>query len=350
MAVAEDNMWRMATVIHGLESGETLEGALQLGRRSLFDFGAATEFERKYIARKVLFYNYFRNSLLQGVKTLLENPGRVLRQYRMATDVTKIMIGDTDWNNLRLYGPQNAGVESIAIKYSPSNRKEGQVTVLPSMPYNDVAMISAGLLYSPMDFLAGQKVLSTGDREYGKGFIIGKLGPAPRGAFNFIAGQTMDDVKMTPNQMSATHIAAAALFEKKTGVPAVRALTEMFNAKPRPALPGEKAYDEVVYEMSPKDFDNYKMYLVKTIQYTGISTAVNEWAKSYSGTDLAGSTASSYSEALGLTSKYYAATPESLQRRAGDISTETLKAGTEEKEVEAGLKRPKAPTVEGRVK
>jgi len=350
MASAEDNMWRMATVIHGLESGETLEGALQLGRRSLFDFGAATEFERKFVARKILFYNYFRNSLLQGVKTLLENPGRMLRQYRMATDLTKMSVGDADWNNLRLYGPQDAGVASIAIQYSPSNRKEGQVTVLPSMPYNDIAMMSAGLLYSPMDFLAGQKVLSTGEREYGKGFIIGKLAPVPRGTFNFIAGQTMDDVKMAANQLSPTHIAAAATFQKMTGVPAVQALTEMFNAKPRPALPGEKAYDGIVYELSPKDFDSYKMYLVKTIQYTGTSAAVNEWAKSYSGTDLAGTTASTYSEALGLTSKYAAPTPESLQRKAADLSAGMLEAGTSEKEVEASLKRPKAPAAGGRVK
>jgi len=350
MAVAEDNMWRMATVIHAIEKGDTVEGALQLGRRSLFDFGAATEFERKYVARKILFYNYFRNSVLQGVKTLLENPGRMIRQYKMATDITKMAVGDTDWNNLRFYGPQDAGVNNIAIEYAPSNRKEGRVTVLPNMPYADIATISAGLLYSPMDFLAGQADLVTGRRQYGRGFLINKLSPVNRGVFNFIAGQTMDDVKMKKNMLSPTHIAAAATFEKNTGVPAVTALTEMFNAKPRPALPGEPAYDGVVYELSPKDFENYKMYLVKTIQYTGTSALVNEWAKSYSGSELAGPTASGFTEAIGLTSRYAADSPAALQRKAADLSTGMLEAGTAEKEVDAGLKRAKPPAAEGRVK
>ena len=92
------------------------------------------------------------------------------------------------------------------------------------------------------------------------------------------------------------------------------------------------------------------MYLVKTIQYTGTSALVNEWSKSYSGTDLAGSTASSFTEALGLTSRYAADSPAALQRKAADISTDMLETGTAEKEVEAGLKRPKEPAAGGRVK
>ena len=343
LANAEDNMWRMATVIHAIEKGETVEGALQLGRRSLFDFGSTSAFERKYVARKVLFWNYFRNSILAGVKSLLENPGRIIRQYKMATDITKMSVGDTDWNNLRFYGPQDAGIASIALQYAPSSRREGHVTVLPNMPYADIASISAGLLYSPMDFLAGQKDLETGERPYGEGFIINKLSPGYRATYNFVAGQTMDDVKMSPNKLSPTHVAAAAAFEQGTGVPAVAALVEMFNAKPRPAVEGEKAFDGVVYEMSAKDFDNYKMYLVKTIQYTGMTRFVNEWSKVYSGD-------ASLQQAIGLTSKYSAPTPASLQRKASDISTGMLEAGTKEKEIQAGQKRPKAPSASGRIK
>jgi len=343
LANAEDNMWRMATVIHGLENGETLEGALQLGRRSLFDFGSTSAFERKYVARKVLFWNYFRNSILAGTKSLLENPGRTIRQYRVATDISKIAVGDTDWNNLRLYGPMDAGVTSIALKYAPSSRREGHVTVLPNMPYADMAAISAGLLYSPMDYLAGQKDLVSGERDYGKGFIINKLSPGPRATFNFIAGQTMDDVKMKKNMLSPTHVAAAAAFEAATGIPAVAGLVGMFDAKPRPAVEGEKAFDGVVYELSPQDFDNYRMYLVKTIQYSGASRFVNDWSKAYSGE-------ATLPQFIGLTSKYSAPTPESLQRGAADISTEALEAGTTEKEVDASLKRPKAPSATGRIK
>ena len=211
------------------------------------------------------------------------------------------------------------------------------------MPYADIASISAGLLYSPMDFLAGQKDLETGERPYGEGFIINKLSPGYRATYNFVAGQTMDDVKMSPNKLSPTHVAAAAAFEQGTGVPAVAALVEMFNAKPRPAVEGEKAFDGVVYEMSAKDFDNYKMYLVKTIQYTGMTRFVNEWSKVYSGD-------ASLQQAIGLTSKYSAPTPASLQRKASDISTGMLEAGTKEKEIQAGQKRPKAPSASGRVK
>jgi hypothetical protein len=135
LANGEDNLWRLATITRALRDGETLEGAVRLGRRSLFDFGAATPFERQYVARKIMFYNYFRNSVIQSVRTLVENPARILKQYRLNKNVSSINIGDEPASQLSFYAPYDAGVANVVMKYAPKAGREGQMTILPNMRY-----------------------------------------------------------------------------------------------------------------------------------------------------------------------------------------------------------------------
>ena len=356
MANAEDNLWRLATITHALKRGETLEGALRLGRRSLFDFGAATPAERQYIARKIMFYNYFRNSVIQGVRTLVENPGRVLKQYRLVNDLSRINVGDQNMNNLRFYAPMDAGVAAVATTYAPKAGKEGKMTTLPNMPYADAAIITAGLLYQPNNFLRGQENLVTGKRKFGSGFIFGKFGPGTQAVIRYYTGeQVMQDVAIKKNQLSLTHVAAAAALEdgSRGSVPALKALTGMFNVKVRDALPGEEGFEGKVYEMSPDDFAKYKTWIAGTMSMTGTERFVSDWAKLFSSAyeqGLSGAKSRGFKENIGLTTTTSVDTPQARQTLAAETSAEMLQAETKQKEIDAGLRRPDEPKKAGRIK
>lgn len=356
IASAEDNLWRMATIVHAIEGGETLESALRLGRRSLFDFGAATAFERQYISRKILFYNYFRNSVIQAVRTLLENPSRILKQYRLVTDVSKIAVGDEQWDNLRFYAPMDAGVAAVATKYAPTVGREGQLTVLPNMPYADAAIIVTGLMYQPINFILGQPDLVTGKHEFGSSYVYQKLGPSQQTAVKIAASKAItDDVRTRKNQLSLVHVAFADMLESGSQgtVPALKALEIMFNVRERAALPGEDSFKGKIYEMDPVDFENYKRYVFGTLQTTGTQRFVDEWSQIYGGLLDAGFTGAKQrgiEEIIGLQSKTVAPSPISRQTTAMTTAEEALKKGTSTMEEGAGMERRKAPAASGRTK
>ena len=356
MANAEDNLWRLATIVHAIDGGETLEGAMRLGRRSLFDFGATTAAERQYVAGKIMFYNYFRNSVIQGVRTLLENPSRILKQYRLVTDVTKMSVGDESWNDLRLYAPMDAGVAAIATKWAPKAGREGGMTVLPNMPYADAAIIVTGLMYQPLTFLGGQPDLVTGEVQFGSGYAYEKLRPMTQTAVKFLAGKKIsEDVKTKKNQLSLVHVAFADALERGSGgsVPALKALTTMFNVRTRDALPGEESFRGKVYEMNPDDFENYKQYVFGTLNSTGAQRFVDEWSKIYGAMleqGFSGPKQRGWKEIIGLQTTTPVSSPISKQTEAMQTSSEMLKQGTTTIEEEAGMKRRAQPAASQRVK
>lgn len=361
LANAEDNLWRLATITRALRDGETLEGAIRLGRRSLFDFGAATPFERQYVARKILFYNYFRNSIIQSMRTLLENPARVLKQYRLVKDVSSIMIGDKPASQLSFYAPYDAGVANVVMKYAPKAGKEGQMTILPNMPYADGMILTIGLLYEPLNTILGQEDLVTGKRDFGTSYIYEKASPTSKAAIRVMASQPiMEEVMTKKNQLSPTHVAAAAQLQDASGgsIPALDVMVAQFNVKVRDALPGEEnnAYGGKIYEMSPQDFEDYKAVVAAPLKMSGAEREVTEWPKIISklfyGPELglSGKNDPAYSDIIGLTSQYAVATPEELQTKAIETSTQMIEAQQKQKEIDAGLRRPDEPKKAGRIK
>jgi len=361
LANAEDNLWRLATITRALRDGETLEGAIRLGRRSLFDFGAATPFERQYVARKIMFYNYFRNSVLQSMRTLLENPSRVLKQYRLVKDVSSIMIGDQPASQLSFYAPYDAGVANVVMKYAPKAGKEGQMTILPNMPYADGMILTIGLLYEPLNTMLGQEDLVTGKRDFGTSYIYEKASPTSKIAIRAMASQPiMEEVMTKKNQLSPTHVAAAAQLQDASGgsIPALDVMVAQFNVKVRDALPGEEnnAYGGKIYEMSPQDFEDYKRVVAAPLKMSGAEREVTEWPKIISklfyGPELglSGKNDPAYSDTIGLTSQYAVATPLELQTKAIETSTQMIEAQQKQKEIDAGLRRPDEPKKAGRIK
>ena len=308
-----------------------------------------------------MFYNYMRNSVIQSVRTLVENPARVLKQYRFAKNVSAINIGDQPASQLSFYAPYDAGVANVVLKYGPKAGREGQMTVLPNMPYVDGLILALGLAYEPMNTILGQEDLVTGKRDFGTSYIYEKASPTSKIAIRVGASQPiMEEVMTKKNQLSPTHVAAAAQFEDATGgsVPALKILCTIFNATVRDALPGEEnnSYGGKIYELSPADFEEYKTFMAAPFKMTGMEREVTEWPKIISklfyGPELglSGKNDPAYSDIVGLTSQYAVATPLELQTKAIETSTGMIEAQQKQKEIDAGLRRPDEPKKAGRIK
>ena len=341
IAADADIAWRMAYVKDALASGKTMDEALEIGRRSLFDYGSATDVERKYVARKILFYNFWRNSMLQTGRAALVNPGRLVRQIRLTEDVSKIQVGDSSWNDLRFYTPYDAGVSRMVMKLAPQANKEGQILLTPNMPYYDAVYMLSGLFSAPVDFLSGGTNPATDLPEYGAGYIFSKATPSLQFAMSQVVNADMlYDMKMTPGVAPVAHIALADNF----GL--LPYLTKLFNMKVRPEEPGEEGYGGMVYTMSDEDFEAYRTWL-KGVKLAGYQRGLDDFGKVAASLDLFGDggvasgimsrTSVGASEMSGVTSAMRAGLPVEAETKAAKIRADRLAKEARARAIRSGL-------------
>jgi hypothetical protein len=361
VANASDTVWRMSYVIDAINSGKSVDEALDVGRRSLYDYGAASPAERKYIAKNVLFWNYFRNSVLETTRQAFTSPSRLARQFRLVQDYSKLKVGEDKWNEMRWYTPYDAGVARLVLDYAPQAGREGKITMLPNMPWYDAVYIMSGLLTTPGDILRGPADPVTGKRDYGTGYIFNKLGPNGQAALSFITGADMlADIKLKKNEAPIPHV---AMMDEMGVLPIY---TNFFNIKKIPAEPGQNGWNGYVYTMEPEDFERYKTFIKKS-KLIGLQRPVDDYAKWFATWDLPGTATDvvtgpsnaqltlgetddivdvlkGEAEALGFTTETRAGVPAEAEVRAAQLRTRQAEQDVKEvtptpEEVRAGRKR-----------
>jgi hypothetical protein len=340
-----DDTWRLSYTVDAIKGGATVDEAIDLGRRSLFDYGSATEFERKFVSKYILFYNFFRNSVVEGTRTILTNPNRVIRQMRLTTDGTKMAVGEEKWNEMRWYTPYDAGIGRIVLDLESKAGREGQITMMPNMPYYDFVYLTAGLMTTPVGLMLGAADPVKGRREFGAGYIYSKLRPEYQTAIATLAGEdALYDVKLKKNRIPVEHIAIMDSAGLKDG------WTTKFNAKVRKAEPGEEAYDGYVYEISSDDFETYKKWM-KAYQLLGARRFFDDWGKFAASIDLfgAGGIATGNveratftpAEMAGVVTRSSAGLPLETETRALEQAAKETAIRREEREIETGAARKK---------
>ena len=338
-----DDMWRLSYTVDAIKSGKTVEEAIDFGRRSLFDYGTATDFERKYISKFILFYNFTRNSVLEGLRGLLTNPSRVIRQMRLTTDATKMAVGEEQWNEMRWYTPYDAGVSRIVLDLEAKAGREGQITMMPNMPYSDLVYLAAGLMTTPVGLMVGAADPVKGERDFGAGYIFSKLRPEYQTSIAALSGQgVLYDVKLKKNRIPVEHIALMDAAYLKD------AWTTNFNAKVRPAEGGEEAYNGEVYELSSEDFERYREYM-KAFQLLGTKRFVDDWGKYAGSFDIFGAEGLSTgeratftpTEGTGVTGRFGTGLPLETQTRALEQDKQETEARRKELEIRTGAARKK---------
>lgn len=279
-ANATDNVWRMSYVIDAVKSGKSVDEALEVGRRSLYDYGSATAFERKYVAKNIMFYNFFRNSILETARQSLTTPARLARQFRLVQDYSKLQVGEEKWNEMRFYTPYDAGVSRMVLGFAPQAGREGSITLFPNLSWYDAVYITSGLLTTPTNLLMGTADPVTGKREYGSGYIYQKLSPSAQALISIPSGADMlADIRMKKGELPLQH---AALFDE---LGQLDSITKMFNLKKIPAAGGQPGWNGYVYTMEPEDFESYKVF-IKAAKVVGAQRPIDDFAKWFATWDL----------------------------------------------------------------
>jgi hypothetical protein len=278
LAAWTDNVWRMNSIRDALENGSTIDEALDFGRRSLFDYGTLTDAERAVSRNFFVFYNYYRQSIVQFFQNFIENPGRMIKLFRLTKNLSDIAIGDQNARDLSFYYPPDFGVARGIVKLDTAAKsKEGQAILLPMMPYADGLNIMAGMLADPLGTIIGPEMVgASGRRAWEQGIIAQKVGTgtklAGQAIFSDVKMEQLLEVKVSKNRIPAEHVA----FFDSLGMGTQ--FLSMFNAEVKPSVSGENSYGGNVFVISDADTEKYRLFLIGA-QSTGSNRPLTEWGK-----------------------------------------------------------------------
>lgn len=292
LAAFTDNVWRMESMIGSIRDGSTIEDAIQVGRKSLFDYGELTEAERFVSRNFFVFYSYFRQSIVQGVTNVFSNPGRMIKLFRGVTQPSRIMIGEDNYQDLSFYFPPDAATGRMVSALEPAAQaKEGVFVQFPGMPHADVLKIAAGVITDPVGFAIGPvPITEAGRRDYSEGFIAARLGPLTKAGglllFNDTPLTNMLEIKMKKNRIPPEHVAAWDALLPDGGRDAI---LSYFGAEVKDVSKegGENAYGGKIYVLDADGFKRYQAWLTAA-QMTGTIRSFNDWSKIVGGAQLSG--------------------------------------------------------------
>jgi len=282
LAAWTDNVWRMNSIRNALENGSTIDEALQFGRRSLFDYGNLTAAERAISRNFFVFYNYYRQSIVQFVKNFVQNPGRMVKLMRLAKSVSDIRIGDQNARDLSFFYPPEFGTgRAIWSMTAAARAKDGEAILLPQMPYIDGLNLFSLLLADPVGAMIGPELVGQqGRRDYQKGALTQKLGVgtmvAGQAMFSNVKVEQLLEVKLVKNRIPPEHVALMNATFLGT------AYLSWFEAKVEDAAPGENNYGGKVFVLTDENFDAYKRWII-SLQAVGANRPLTDWGKAVGG-------------------------------------------------------------------
>lgn len=267
---AEDSLFRYAAMKAALREGRTLEEAVALARRSMFDVSDISNFEKGF-KRLALFYGFQRNNIANAIRNLASPTKgwqRIGKAERFRKDLTDIMLGDNE-GETRAYSPSYSQTRIILDKigFDPSKGKE---LILTSPP-----LASLDAIYSLADVLKGQ--------------TSGLFGGALRSEYKALLG-VEDKFAIDPDHIPAEHMAILGL----TGadpLDAVNLLLTGLGAEPTSYVPTTEIGKGMTIEgregryviplVTPKQKRAYTMFMT-TLAYTGMASPVSDYARSIS--------------------------------------------------------------------
>lgn len=310
-----DRVWRMTSVIDALEDGKTLDQAFDAGRKSLYDYNNLTDFEREWIApyarRVFVFYNFRRQSIGQFMSNLASNPGRVIRQMRLAKETSDIMVGDQNAHDLSFYFDPNFGTSAIALKMRPAQtRNQGEILSTFALPTQDGLNFAASLLSNPVGFLIGSEFPAKQGRSFEGTMAAEMLSPTAKIALAIAGGKPIvSSQKMMKNYIPPEHMVLFSLAGLDDNV------IDYFNVKEVDSTDKENSLDGKSFYVDDTNFDLYKR-LVVVAETTGVKSAATYYGRLIGSPALQGAYPDSALSFAGITPKSGAQIKEAAQTRA----------------------------------
>ena len=144
-----DMMWRSSVFIDAIKEGSSVEEALGMARRSLFDYNDLSPLERQYIIKLTVFWNFQRQNIASFLQSLFEPEKlkRFVRIYRLKRDMNAVFadINDGKRYPYEMYMPEYTQTRLIyGQQQGLANNR--QLLMSPSIPALEAAMFVTDVL------------------------------------------------------------------------------------------------------------------------------------------------------------------------------------------------------------
>jgi hypothetical protein len=264
----EDMLFRYAAMKGALKQGRTLEEAVAVGRRSMFDVSDVSDFEKGF-KKLALFYGFQRNNIANAIRNAFTMKGikRIGKAERFRQNLTDLLLGE-DAEETRLYSPSYAQSRVLFEKIGFDPEK-GKDLLLVSPP-----LASLDAIYALADVLKGQPQ--------------GLFGGAIRSEYKALLG-VEDKFAIDPDEIPAEHIAILQNFADP--LDAINLLLVGFGASPTSYVPTqEKGKGREIegregrYRIpltTPKQKAAYRNFMT-ALAWSGLASPVSDYARGLS--------------------------------------------------------------------
>jgi len=268
---AEDTLFRFMTFRSALEQGRSLDEAVALARRSMFDVSDVNQSIIPQVENNLrklsLFYTFARNNLANTIRNLTSIKGlkRIGKSARTRDDLTDLLLGE-DAEETREYSPSYAQTRIILDKigFDPKRGKE-IIIATPSLPQLDG-------IYALADIIKGEA----------SGFVGGGL----KQEYKALLG-VEDKFKIDPDKVPEEHLQVLKLFTDDP-LDSVNMLLTGFGAEPTTYVPATK-YGEgvkiqglqggyVIPLTTPQQKKVYTRFM-QAMSWAGLSSPIRDYSR-----------------------------------------------------------------------
>ena len=293
--MAEDMAWRAGVAIDALESGRSFDEAMNLARRSMFDYNDMTAFEKGLSGYAFIFYAFARQNFVTLLRNMMNPTGmkrivNVLKTERGLEAMANTISG-TDMNPDQ-FSPDYVNARVVYKK-------------MGSKPSRDVYV--AGPPIPPIDAMV---MLGTLMKQGGLSELIQKqLHP------NFAAALDIEGFPVSSKELRPEHAAAIALFVGEDPQDIAYYFSKLVGDKVTP-IPSTDvtAINGYKYPLSKQQQANYKLLQKWMLNFTGFSSFSTDYSRLFSPEGTVVEDLSTFERVLGFGSA--AMTPMNVARPA----------------------------------
>jgi hypothetical protein len=261
--LAEDMAWRAGVAVKALEEGRSFDEAMNLARRSMFDYNDMTAFEKGLSGYAFIFYAFARQNFATMLRNMIDPRG-----WKRITNVLKTERG------LEALANTAYGTEMVPEQFYP-DYMNARITYrkIASKPSRDV--YTNGPPIPPIDAMV---MLGTLMKKGGYSELLQRqLHPT------FAQLLNVETFRTGNKELRPEHAALISLYAGKDPVDIANffALIVGGDVIPVPST-DDTAIDGFKYPLSPEQQKNYKFYERWALQFTGLGSMTTDYARLFS--------------------------------------------------------------------
>ena len=264
LILAEDMAWRAGVAVRALEEGRSFDEAMNLARRSMFDYNDMTAFEKGLSGYAFIFYAFAR----QNFATLLRNLIDPAKGWKRITNVLKTERG------LEALANTTYGTEMVPEQFYP-DYMNARITYrkIASKPDRDV--YTNGPPIPPIDAMV---MLGTLMKKGGYSELLQRqLHPT------FAQLLNVETFKTGNKQLRPEHAALISLRVGNDPVDIANYFASIVGGEVTPVPSTDSdAIDGYKYPLSPEQQKNYKTFERWALQFTGLGSMTTDYARLFS--------------------------------------------------------------------